>query len=92
MPDAPDVVLCSKLCRHNPADPNLESVCTLLKSRQTSRGRHHMICIWHDGQGNNTLRGRKKNADFSRADWSRAIVDELHRKVGRRLEGNLLYK
>ena len=21
MPDAPDIVLCSKLCRHNPADP-----------------------------------------------------------------------
>ena len=92
MPDTPDVVLCSKLCQHNPADPNLESVCTLLKSRQTSPGRHHMICISRDGQGNNTLRGRKKKTDFSRADWSRAIVDELLRKVGRRLEGNLLYK
>ena len=34
----------------------------------------------------------KKKTDFSRADWSRAIVDELHRKVGRRLEGNLSYK
>ena len=21
MPDAPDIVLCSKLCRHNPTDP-----------------------------------------------------------------------
>ena len=21
MPDAPDIVLCSKLCQHNPADP-----------------------------------------------------------------------
>ena len=24
MPDAPDIVLCSKLCRHNPTDPNPE--------------------------------------------------------------------
>ena len=23
MPDAPDIVLCSKLCRHNPVDPNV---------------------------------------------------------------------
>ena len=30
--------------------------------------------------------------DFSRADWSRAMVDELHRKVRRRLEGNLSNK
>ena len=25
MPDALDIVLCSKLCRHNPADPSLVS-------------------------------------------------------------------
>ena len=24
MPDAPDILLCSKLCRHNPADPKTE--------------------------------------------------------------------
>ena len=24
MPDAPDIVLCSKLCRHNPADPKTD--------------------------------------------------------------------
>ena len=26
MPDAPDIVLCSKLCRHNPTDPKLQRV------------------------------------------------------------------
>ena len=31
MPDAPDIVLCSKLCRHNPTDPsiNIHSACML---------------------------------------------------------------
>ena len=84
MPDTPDVVLCSKLCQHNPADPNLESVCTLLKSRQTSPGRHHMICIWHDGQGNNTLRGRKKNR-ISRALIGREL--QLMSCIGKWGEG-----
>ena len=26
MPDAPDIVLCSKLCRHNPADPTTSTM------------------------------------------------------------------
>ena len=26
MPDAPDIVLCSKLCRHNPADPRQDEM------------------------------------------------------------------
>ena len=42
MPDAPDIVLCSKLCRHNPADPidatdgtSCRKVCSARDHQQT---------------------------------------------------------
>ena len=36
MPDAPDIVLCSQLCRHNPADPTSVYADQLWEDRVTT--------------------------------------------------------
>ena len=59
MPDAPDIVLCSKLCRHNPADRTLGLIQTLTRllrcSYPVSRGPSIFLdksgrLIWEDGR------------------------------------------
>ena len=59
MPDAPDIVLCSKLCRHNPADLMVGPIQTLTRLLRcgypASRGPSIFLdklgrLIWEDGR------------------------------------------
>ena len=46
MPDAPDVVLCSKLCRHNPTDLNRGAMDPVHIFRARSMDQGCMFCTF----------------------------------------------
>ena len=73
MPDAPDIVLCSQLCGHNPTDPTDDDIHALYNGRADSSNQFHVTYLKRILQG-----------DFMQRSAIRAmfLISNSHRLVG----------